>query len=336
MITVSPVNLREPSWQSAYRNAVTDPLELLAILGLDAAHFDLSSEAVAQFPLKVPRSFVARMRHGDPNDPLLLQVLPLHAEMIPYEGFSLLDPVGDADAKSATGVIQKYQGRALLITTGACAIHCRYCFRRHFPYSDESAAAANWQHTVDAIAADDTIEEIILSGGDPLSLSTRKLAALTDALLSVPHIKRLRIHSRLPVTLPERIDDDLVTWLGSLPWPLTMVVHANHANEFNADVDDVLGRLKKVNVTLLNQAVLLKGINDNLGALKELSERGFAAGVLPYYLHVLDRVQGAGHFHIPDERALQLHAELTASLSGYLVPKLVREVAGSSSKTAVI
>ena len=333
MIPVSPVNLRDSSWQSAYRNAVTDPLELLALLGLSAADFDISPEAIVQFPLKVPRSFIARMRQGDPTDPLLLQVLPVGAEMNFYDGFSLLDPVGDTQAKSATGVLQKYKGRALLIATGACAIHCRYCFRRYYPYADEPAAANNWRETVDAIGNDPTVDEVILSGGDPLSLSTLKLQALTDALLKIQHVKRLRIHSRLPVTMPERIDDELLAWLASLPWPVTMVVHANHANEFDTPVDNAIANLRREGVTVLNQAVLLKGINDRVTALRDLSERGYDAGILPYYLHVLDRVQGAGHFHVDDERAMALHAELATQLSGYLVPRLVREIPGASGKT---
>ncbi len=320
-------------WQAAYRDAVSDPLELLDLLGLP--HSLLGPAAHAQFPTRVPRSFVARMRPGDTNDPLLLQVLPLHAEMDAVPGFNLLDPVGDSLAKSATGVIQKYRGRALLITTGACAIHCRYCFRRHFPYAEESAAGGQWSDTLQALQADETIDEVILSGGDPLSLSTRKLRELTEGLRGTAHIRRLRIHSRLPVTLPERIDEEFIAWLAELPWPVTMVVHANHANEFDAQVDHAMKALRAANVTLLNQAVLLKGINDSVDALRNLSERGFEAGVLPYYLHVLDKVQGAGHFAITDEQAIALHQELATQLSGYLVPKLVREIQGHSGKTPI-
>src|SRR5690606_36754155 len=218
------------------------------------------------------------------------------------------------------------------VATGSCAVNCRYCFRRHFPYSEETAAAAGWRDAVAAIAADAGIDEVILSGGDPLSLSTSKLAQLTDALAAAPHLRRLRIHSRLPVVLPERIDGGLLAWLGALPWPVTVVVHANHANEFDQSVDGAMARLRAAGATLLNQAVLLRGVNDNADALADLSERGFQAGVLPYYLHQLDRVAGAAHFEIPDARALELHAALRRRLSGYLVPRLVREVAGDASK----
>jgi len=301
------------------------------MLGLDAAGLGISDEAAAQFPLRVPHGFVARMRHGDPHDPLLRQVLPLDAEMRPMPGFTL-DAVGDAAAKAGHGVIQKYRGRALLIATGSCAIHCRYCFRRHFPYAEETAAAAGWREAVEAVGNDASIDEVILSGGDPWSLATPKLAELTDALATVPHLKRLRVHTRLPVVLPERVDDALVGWLAALPWPVTVVLHANHANEFDASVDAALARLRGAGALLLNQAVLLRGVNDSVEALASLSERGHAAGVLPYYLHQLDRVQGAAHFEVPDEIALTLHRELAARLSGYLVPKLVREVAGDPGK----
>jgi L-lysine 2,3-aminomutase len=258
-------------------------------------------------------------------------VLPLDAEMRPMPGFTL-DAVGDAAARSGHGVIQKYRGRALLIATGSCAIHCRYCFRRHFPYAEETAAAAGWREAVEAIRSDASIDEVILSGGDPWSLATPKLAELTDALATVPHLKRLRVHTRLPVVLPERVDDALVDWLAALPWPVTVVLHANHANEFDASVDAALARLRGAGAMLLNQAVLLRGVNDSVEALAALSERGHAAGVLPYYLHQLDRVQGAAHFEVSDETALALHRELAARVSGYLVPKLVREVAGDPGK----
>lgn len=320
-----------PGWQQLWREAVRDPRELLAMLGLDHLSTPISDAAAAQFPLRVPRGFVGRMRHGDPHDPLLRQVLPLDDEMRPAPGFSL-DAVGDGAAKAADGVIRKYCGRALLITTGSCAVHCRYCFRRHFPYADETAAAGRWQGAIDAIASDPGIEEVILSGGDPLSLSTPRLVELTDALSQLAHIRRLRIHTRLPVVLPERVDDALGRWLSGLRWPVSIVLHVNHAAEFCSAVDAALGRLRATGATLLNQAVLLRGVNDSVDALAALSERGFQAGVLPYYLHQLDRVQGAAHFEVDDARALALHSALAARLSGYLVPRLVREVAGGTGK----
>lgn len=318
-------------WQALWRDAIRDPRELLALLGLGEAGLAISDAAAAQFPLRVPRGFVARMRHGDPNDPLLRQVLPLDDEMRPMPGFSL-DAVGDGAAKAGAGVIRKYRGRALLIATGSCAVHCRYCFRRHFPYAEETAAAAGWREAVAAIAADPDIDEVILSGGDPWSLATPKLAELSEALAQVGHIKRLRIHTRLPVVLPERVDAALTQWLRALPWPVAIVLHANHANEFDADVDAAMQRLRASGATLLNQAVLLRGVNDSVEALTALSERSYAAGVLPYYLHQLDRVQGSAHFEIDDAAARALHRRLAARISGYLVPKLVREVAGDPGK----
>ncbi len=320
-----------PRWQQLWREAVRDPVELLDLLGLRDARLAVSPEAASQFALRVPRGFVARMRRGDPRDPLLRQVLPLDDELRPTPGFAL-DAVGDSLAKAGAGVIRKYRGRALLVATGSCAVNCRYCFRRHFPYGDESAAAGGWADPIALIAADTSIDEVILSGGDPWSLSTAKLADLTGALARLPHLRRLRVHTRLPVVLPERVDDELLAWLRGLPWPVTVVLHANHANEFDGSVDAALARLRGAGATLLNQAVLLRGVNDSVDALADLSERGFAAGVLPYYLHQLDRVQGAAHFEVPDDEARGLHAALAARLSGYLVPRLVREVAGDPGK----
>ncbi|NMI33875.1 EF-P beta-lysylation protein EpmB [Xanthomonas hortorum pv. vitians] len=326
-----PPTLQPQRWQQQWRDAVRDPRELLALLGLDAAVAGISAEAAAQFPLRVPRAFVARMRRGDLHDPLLRQVLPLDAEMRLVPGFGL-DAVGDGAAKTADGVIQKYRGRALLIATGSCAVHCRYCFRRHFPYAEETAARDGWREAVAEIAADPGIDEVLLSGGDPLSLATSKLAELTDALAAIGHIKRLRIHSRLPVVLPERVDAPLLAWLRSLPWPVAFVIHANHANEFDSTVDAAMRALRDTGAQLLNQAVLLRGVNDSVDALAALSERSFAAGVLPYYLHQLDRVAGVAHFEVDDAHARALHTELATRLSGYLVPRLVREIPGDTGK----
>ena len=318
-------------WQQAWRASVRDPAELLGLLGLEAEAAAVPRDAMAAFALRVPRGFIARMRPGDRDDPLLRQVLPLVDELREVPGFGL-DAVGDAAAKAARGVIHKYNGRALLVATGSCAINCRYCFRRHFPYAEETAAAGGWAEAVAAIAADPGITEVILSGGDPLSLATRKLHDLTALLREVPHVRRLRIHSRLPVVLPERVDDELLAWLRDLPWPVAMVVHANPANEFDATVDTAMAALRDAGASLLNQAVLLAGVNDSLDALAGLCERGFEAGVLPYYLHQLDRVAGTAHFEVGDDRARALHAALVARLPGYLVPRLVREVAGDASK----
>jgi len=336
MITASPPARLSPpgsDWRALWREAVTDPRELLALVGL--AHLaDRLPAGDAGFALRVPRGFVARMRKGDPLDPLLLQALPQLAEQDVVEGFSV-DAVGDMAARSAQGVLHKYEGRALLVASGSCAINCRYCFRRHFPYGDEMAAAGQWRKALEHVRQDRSISELILSGGDPLSLSTSKLEELTQGLAEIPHVTRLRIHTRLPVVLPERIDDTFIRWLAGLPLQKVVVLHANHANEFDGAVDAACARLRDAGATLLNQSVLLRGINDDAGVLAELSERLFAAGVLPYYLHQLDRVQGAAHFEVPDDRAQALVESVRHRLPGYLVPKLVREVGGEPSKRPV-
>ena len=323
---------RPADWRQQWRESIREPRELLSALGLEQLGERLSPSAAAAFPLRVPLAFVARMRRGDARDPLLRQVLPIDEEDQPAPGFEL-DAVGDGAARAAPGVLHKYAGRALLVTTGSCAVHCRYCFRRHFPYAEDNAGADRWAGAIEYLRADPSIHEVLLSGGDPLSLSTARLRELTEALRTIPHLRRLRLHTRLPVVLPDRVDAELCAWLASLPWPVTVVLHANHANEFDAGVDAACSRLRATGASLLNQAVLLRGVNDSVEALAALSERGFAAGVLPYYLHQLDRVQGAAHFEVPDAEARSLHAALAAGLPGYLVPRLVREIPGESGKT---
>jgi EF-P beta-lysylation protein EpmB len=301
------------------------------MLGLSHRAGELLADADTGFALRVPRGFVARMRHGDPDDPLLLQVLPGAGELISSPGYSM-DAVGDLDSRAASGVLQKYAGRALLIATGSCAINCRYCFRRHFPYAEETAAAGRWRAAIDHLASDTSISEVILSGGDPLSLSTPRLAELSDALLQIPHVRRLRIHTRLPIVLPERIDRELLDWLDALPLQKVVVVHANHANEIDDHVLAASRALRETGLTLLNQSVLLRRINDSAQALGDLSERLLAAGILPYYLHQLDHVQGTAHFEVSDRKARELIDAMRCQMPGYLVPKLVREVAGDAGK----
>lgn len=321
-------------WQQLWREAIRDPAQLLDLLGLPELAGRVSATAAAQFALRVPQGFVARMRHGDPDDPLLRQVLPLDDEDRPVPGFGL-DAVGDLAARGGAGVLHKYEGRALLVATGSCAVHCRYCFRRHFPYGEETAAAGQWRESLDYLAADPSITEVLLSGGDPLSLSTAKLAEFTDGLARLPHVRRLRLHTRLPVVLPERVDAELLAWLSRLPQKVVVVIHANHANEIDAPVAAAVAALRGTGALVLNQAVLLRGVNDSVAALADLSERLFEAGVLPYYLHLLDRVAGSAHFEVPADEARQLHEALSAGLPGYLVPRLVREVAGAPAKLPV-
>lgn len=328
---------RRGSWQWQLARAVTDPQELLRLLDLDPSRtpgaLAAAAPAAKAFPLRVPRGFVRRMRRGDANDPLLRQVLPGVRELIEHPGFES-DPLGERAVMRAPGLLQKYHGRALLIATGACAVHCRYCFRREFPYAD-AAEGGRWQGALAAVAADASIEEIILSGGDPLSLTDARLAQLTDALRAVPHLRRLRIHTRTPIVLPERVDAGLVHWLGTLPWPVVVVLHSNHANEIDDSVRAAAARLRAAGTTLLNQSVLLAGINDSLAALESLSQALWTAQVLPYYLHLLDRVRGTAHFEVPEPRARALMMQLAARLPGYLVPKLVRESAGAPGKTVL-
>jgi EF-P beta-lysylation protein EpmB len=275
------------------------------------------------------------MRPGDPDDPLLRQVLPLSEELSPAPGFDI-DPVDDSAAELTPGVLQKYNGRALLVTTGACAVHCRYCFRRHFPYAEHQIRGESWQDALVYIAGDPSISEVILSGGDPLSVSDARLAEMLGDLAGIPHLRRLRIHTRLPIVLPSRVDEGLLEALATNLHQLVVVVHANHAQEIDGEVAAALERLRGARATVLNQAVLLAGVNDEAGALCELSETLFAAGVLPYYLHLLDRVSGAAHFAVDEERARRLVGEMTARLPGYLVPRLVREMAGAPSKVPLL
>jgi EF-P beta-lysylation protein EpmB len=274
------------------------------------------------------------MRRGDPDDALLRQVLPVAAELTGGAEY-VEDPVGERSALRAPALLQKYRGRALLITTPACAVHCRYCFRREFPYTEQSAEGPRWSEALAAIAADDSLEEIILSGGDPLSLSNARLESLTRALAAIPHVRRIRVHTRQPVVLPSRVDAGLLQWLSAAALPIVLVLHVNHPNELDAELIAACARLRATGVTLLNQSVLLAGVNDDVGVLSELSRRLFEAGVLPYYLHALDRVRGAAHFAVADERARALAGQLAARLPGYLVPRLVREVSGAPAKTGL-
>lgn len=327
-------NVPLQNWQSELACAIRDPAELLSLLQLPQSLLNGALTASQQFPLRVPRGYVQRIEKGNKDDPLLRQILPLQEETIENTGFSF-DPVGDLAAVEVPGLLHKYHGRILLITTPACAVHCRYCFRRHFPYQ-ENRPEQDWSAAMSYLRRHTEIHEVILSGGDPLSLNDTRLKKITDQLMTIPHIKTLRIHTRQPIVLPERVTASLTQWLNSLPWNIVIVLHCNHANEIDESVASALEKLNQQNVTLLNQSVLLAGVNDNTQALIALSHQLFKHRVLPYYLHVLDKVHGAGHFQVSHADACQLIAESRQLLPGYLVPKLVEENAGEHSKTPVI
>ncbi|MGF1546672.1 MAG: EF-P beta-lysylation protein EpmB [Thiotrichales bacterium] len=324
-----------PAWQRELAASITDPGELCRLLRLDPEVLESARAAQRGFGLRVTQSYLRRIRPGDPQDPLLLQVLPTDLELQPQPPEFALDPVGDRSASARPGVLHKYYGRALLIATGACAIHCRYCFRRHFPYAEAHAGRDDWQPALDYLRRDPSLNEVILSGGDPLVLRDDKLAALAQSLSAIPQLRRLRIHSRVPVVLPSRVDARLLDWISRSRLRIVLVLHVNHARELAADVLEALTQLRQSGALLLNQSVLLRGVNDSAATLAELSETLFDAGVQPYYLHLLDRVRGAAHFDLPQAEAEALYRELRARLPGFLVPRLVREVAGEPYKSLV-
>ncbi len=334
MIPSSLARLESAQWQRDLAQAISDPRELLALLELSPDRVaDVDLDGIGGFPLRVPRYFAGLMRRGDPHDPLLAQVLPTTAEHLAVDGFTR-DPVGDLAALHDHGVLQKYRGRALTITTGACGVHCRYCFRRHFPYADQSSLKV-WRQTLDTVRRLPDVDELILSGGDPLTLSDRRLAELIDEAEQLPQLRRLRIHTRLPVVLPNRVTPHLGELLAASRLQTVIVLHANHPHEVTAALAESVAALRATGTTMLNQSVLLKSVNDDADTLVTLSESLFAAGVLPYYLHLLDAVAGAAHFDTPAARARELLAAMQARLPGYLVPRLVRETEGAGSKTPV-
>lgn len=321
------------AWQAILRDAVRDAGELGRLLDLPADALPGTCKAAGEFPLLVPRGFIGRMRPGDPDDPLLRQVLPLPAEDAVAADFTD-DPLEEM-RYADRGMIRKYAGRALFVTTGACPVHCRYCFRRAFPYESHNAAANGWHDTLEQVRRVPDVTELILSGGDPLSLSDRKLGFLLDRIADESAIRTVRIHTRFPVIIPERVTGRLITLLKTARPGIVVVVHVNHAQEIDAAVAAALAALKESTTALLNQSVLLRGVNDEAATLVALSERLFDCGVLPYYLHQLDRVTGTQHFAVDDARAVELMDEIRSLLPGYLVPRLVREEPGQLSKTPV-
>ncbi|MGC9421043.1 EF-P beta-lysylation protein EpmB [Vibrio sp.] len=321
----------EQNWLQQLATGISDPSQLLTQLDIDPTPWQAGFKAREMFAQRVPLSFVHRMEKGNPNDPLLRQVLPLSEEFELYPGYST-DPLAEQN-NAIPGLLHKYHNRCLLIVKGGCAINCRYCFRRHFPYQDNKGNKQTWQRSIDYIAQQPPLNEVILSGGDPLMAKDHELSWLIEQIAAIPHIKRLRIHSRLPVVIPARITDELVDLCAKTRLQVLLVTHINHANEINLELQQQMARLRAVNVTLLNQSVLLKGVNDSVDAQVALSEALFDADILPYYLHVLDKVQGAAHFFVSDDEARLIMAGLIERVSGYLVPKLTREIGGRPSKT---
>lgn len=325
---------QQPQWKIELVNAISSVTELAKLVDLDPLALLPSQAAEAQFPLRVPHSFVSRMNKGDPADPLLLQILPSNRELTPVPGYSS-DPLEENEANPVPGLIHKYAGRVLLIVSPSCAIHCRYCFRRHFPYADNTPGREHWRQALDYIAADSTIKEVIYSGGDPLAANDQLLLWLNKQIAAIPHIKRLRIHTRLPVVIPSRIDESCLHWLGSTRLQTILVLHINHGNEINQALKQAVARVRALGIIVLNQSVLLRRVNDCPSVLQELSEKLFNMGVLPYYLHRLDKVSGAENFDLDDDNIQAIYQKLLASHSGYLVPKLVVEQPGSTSKTPI-
>ncbi len=317
-------------WRTILARAIRDPIELCRRLGLPEELAAEAAGSTAGFRVLVPHPYLARIRPGDPSDPLLAQVLPRKAETVDAPQF-VTDPLDEGGTVRAPGLLGKYKGRFLIVASGVCAVHCRFCFRRHFPYVQALSGHA-WSGVFQTIAAETSIEEVILSGGDPLTTNDRRLSEIAQELAAIPHLRRLRIHTRLPIVIPQRVNDELLTWLRGTRLATFMVVHCNHPAEIDASVADALGRLVDAGVPVLNQAVLMRGVNDNVEVLAELFSRLVDLRVLPYYLHQLDRVAGAAHFEVPEDRGRDLICELRARLPGYAVPRYVRDTPGAIHK----
>lgn len=318
------------AWQTALKQAIRSGAQLCQAVGLPNPPASHASDE--DFPVFVPWEYVHRMEQGNPHDPLLLQVLA-GVQELEHHPSGQLDPVGDQSAERQPGLLHKYDRRVLMITTGACAIHCRYCFRRHYPYHTAPRGRHGWSQSLQTIADDHSLDEVILSGGDPLTLADSSLAWLTEQIGNIAHIRRLRVHTRLPVVIPQRVCDELLQWVDQSQLAMYFVLHFNHAREIDCSVQSALRQLRQAGATLLNQAVMLRGVNDSVEAQSALCLSLANEQVLPYYVHQLDPVQGAMHFAVPDADALAIIREVQQRLPGYAVPKLVREIAGQPSKT---
>ncbi len=319
------------NWQKQHQEAILEPSKLLEILNHSNNALIPSIKATQQFALRAPKSFISRINSKNENDPLLRQIFPANEEEILAAGYSN-DPVGDLESEKIPGLLHKYQGRVLLIVTGACAIHCRYCFRRHFPYAESSLTSSQTESSLSYIRSDNSIKEVILSGGDPFTLTDTKLSELTHKLEEIEHLQRLRIHTRTPIVLPDRILQADLSWLTQTRLKPIIVLHINHANEIDENAANSIQRLEDLHIPLFNQSVLLNGVNDSVSTITELSEALFEHGITPYYLHMLDPVSGTKHFEVSEEKAKNIMKGVRARLPGYLVPTLVREVRGELSK----
>ena len=324
--------MQPQSWQQQLANAIRRPEDLLKHVGLDVNSLNYTEQGITQFPVRVPLAFANRMQKENPDDPLLRQVFPYLEEDIEDPAFSI-DPLKEEQVSVVPGLLHKYHDRVLTVSTGACAIHCRYCFRRHFPYETSNQSSSVWQRRFEYIKANPEINEVILSGGDPLSLADQKLTEYCHEISSISHIKRIRIHTRFPVVIPERLTQALIDLLGNSNKEIILVLHINHANEIDENVSASIARVNDLGIMILNQSVLLKGVNDNVDKLIQLSEKLITNKITPYYLHILDPVTGTTHFKINEAKAMRLITEMQNRVSGYLVPKLVKEVPGDKSKT---
>ena len=322
----------QDSWNQILARAVKDVKTLLNQLDIPVSNLTQRQQACIDFPLLVPQPFIDKMEKGNANDPLLLQVLPQSAELESVEGF-IKDPLAEKHSNLQKGLIHKYHGRILVLLSTGCAVNCRYCFRRHFAYQENRVGKNDWQAILGYVAADTSIEELILSGGDPLMLNDQQLEKFIKQAETIPHLERLRIHTRLPVVIPQRITDEFIKSLHSSRFDCAIVLHINHYHEIDSVLAEALSKLHSAGITLLNQTVLLRGINDTVKDQVALSKTLFKTSVLPYYLHLLDKVTGAHHFEVTEREAKKLHDQLLLKLSGYLVPKLVREEPGKGSKT---
>lgn len=324
-------NWPNQEWQALLSSAIKTPEALIEQLSLPKESLSTLKKAHALFPIRIPLPYARKIKTGDLTDPLLRQVLPIADELTEVDHY-VTDPLNEAHYTATEGLIQKYENRALIISTSVCGIHCRYCFRRHYPYQEQSLNAHNIEQILEVLANKPGVNEVILSGGDPLALKTPQLLSLCKKLTTLKQINKLRFHTRFPAVIPQRIDTELLEALSQLSTPIIMVLHCNHPNEIDDQFTQAMALLKQLNITLLNQSVLLKGVNDNEEVLITLSEKLFEAGILPYYLHFLDNVQGAAHYHVDRQEALTLVSRIKSSLPGYLVPKFVEEIPGAPAK----